>query len=143
MRYFFFLGIFLLSTLACLAQTSRERGFAPPAPLQDRFWEDYPQAERLHWEGTGTRYVARFSLNALQMQAHYDEDGTWAYTQVEVPPQRLPEKILDHYRAEFGAHPLLRASFHDEPGNSYFRLEIRREGAVRWLHYDDQGEFIP
>lgn len=143
MKYVFILGMLILSTLTSQAQGDNPRGFMPPPSIQDRFWDHFPDAEAVDWEGTESRYIARFSLNDLLMRAHYSLAGIWQYTDIEVPYARLPEAVRTHYEANFSSLPLLRARFHDETDNSYFHLEVSRNGVSRWLRYDDEGRFMP
>lgn len=145
MKSCYLLGILILATLLAQAQgeNGSPRSFMPPEAIQDRFWDHFPDADAPDWRATETQYVVRFVLNDMHMQAHYSQAGTWKYTDIDVPLDRLPERVRQHYQEHFPHYPLRHIRFHDEEGNSFFQLEVIRDGVTRFLRYDDEGRFIP
>lgn len=140
MQALFTCWIAIIFAIPVLAQ---DRDFRPPRDVVDRFQLDYPDALEVRWQIHSESYRVLFKDRNLNKNAIYTDKGEWLYTDMEVPLDLVPAKIMDHYRANYGRYPLVRADFHDEVGNNFFKLEINRQGYGRWLKYDADGNFIP
>lgn len=138
--------LFITATLCCClscALFAQTRGFEAPDDVQERFHKDFSEANTADWEMLpGKRYVAKFVLNGYKMRATYSQVGLWMYTDIAVTESDIPADAMTHYRSTYGNSRITKTGFHDEPGESYYYIEIFRNGARRKLHYRETGEFI-
>ena len=138
--------ILLTAILLCGLSWSlfgQSRGHEAPIDVQERFHKDFSDANSADWEMLpGKRYVAKFILNGYKMRATYSQVGIWLYTDIDVKEADIPADAMAHYQGTYGNSPITATGFHDEPGESYYFIEIFRNGAKRKLRYDEEGGFI-
>jgi hypothetical protein len=121
------------------------RGQSPqgiPEQVHNRFLQDFTEGHSPQWRKRGNYYEVAFLLNEYRMVATYSGTGTWMHTEIEIPVEKMPDRAMAHYREQYGSYPLVDTGYHDEEGERYYRIRILRDGVVRMLKYDDNGNFI-
>ena len=131
----------LLLCTTVLAQTPRGAVEFPNLITQS-FYSDFPDAQNIHQRKVGSLYAFRFVLNGFTQEAHYSGTGTWSFTEISVPENRMPPRSIEHCRSQYPGASILRTGYHDEEDNRFYHIEISLNGSTRQLRYDDDGNFI-
>jgi hypothetical protein len=113
-----------------------------PSVIKESFLKDFVNANSASWRKVDRYFAVSFVLDALRMEATYSGTGTWESTEISIPVGKMPEKVINHYRSQYGNYELVDTGYHDEVGNRFYRILIRKDGGTQMLKYDDNGIFI-
>lgn len=113
-----------------------------PEQVKKRYLQDFTEGRNPEWRKSNNYYEVAFQLDAYRMVATYSGTGTWMHTEIDIPREKMPKKAMNHYQENYGGYPLIDTGYHDEEGDRYYRIRIRRDGVIRTLKYDDNGNFI-
>ncbi len=113
-----------------------------PEPVKERYLQDFTEGRNAEWRKRNKYYEVAFQLNEYRMVATYSGTGMWVHTEIDIPVEKMPQRAMNHYQENYGSYPLIDTGYHDEEGDRYYRIRIRRDGVVRMLKYDDNGSFI-
>lgn len=136
-----FTTVFLLGG-SLWAQPPQSRGWGAPEEVTLHFEEDFPSAEQVNWTTINKTYEATFHLNGFVMKAIYTQLGVWRYTHINVPDDRMPKPAMAHCRQTYPGATIVTTGYHDDPEERYYLIDIRRNGQVVRLRYDDEGNFL-
>ena len=131
-----FLAVFSISLSA------QTRGQSPSNIVEEYFESDYPKAMSVVWNQKGNTYIVDFTSKGLSMRAKYSVSGTWIRTDVDIPENRIPAPAMNHYKSRYSKNPIISSGFVESPSTSYFTIDIRVNGQVKQLRYDQKGNFI-
>lgn len=132
----------ILGVSALVAQPAQSRGWGAPEEVTLNFEEDFPSAEQVDWNNVNKTYEATFHLNGFVMKATYTQLGVWRHTHITVPQDRMPPAALSHCESSYPAASIVATGYHDDPKERYYLIDIRRNGRMVRLRYDDDGKFL-
>ncbi|MEO1448140.1 MAG: hypothetical protein AAFV07_01365 [Bacteroidota bacterium] len=124
------------------SQPTSTRGWEAPDEVTLNFEEDFPSAEQVSWKSLDKTYEATFHLNGFVMKATYTQLGVWRYTNIIVPEDRMPPAAMAHCRQNYPGAQIVTTGYHDNPESRYYLIDIRRNGQIVRLRYDDDGKFL-
>lgn len=139
MKQLYLLLFLIIISISLSAQT---RGQSPSNIVEEYFEADYPKAMRVMWKQQGNTYIVDFTSKGLSMRAQYLVSGTWIRTDVDIPESRIPAAAMNHYKSRYAQNPIISSGFVESPSTSYFTIDIRLNGQVKELRYDQEGNFI-
>lgn len=67
----------------------------------DGFRHEFGNVENVDWYQTESSYVAKFSLNASKVTAHFDADGTLLATSRNISDNQLPNNVINRLIKKF------------------------------------------
>lgn len=138
-------GIFaLLMAFNFTSCDDDDDNITPDEVVVKAFEAKYPGATRVEWENKQGFKVVDFILDALEMEAWFDDKGTWYLTETDLPFASLPEAIRTAHAA--GKYATWRVDDVDklERTNTatVYVVEVEQGETEYDLYYAEDGTLI-
>lgn len=102
--------IFLLFVTAATIILAACRNTKAPVAVQQSFTKQFPGASSVKWEKEEGKYEASFTLNKLEMSAVFEENGTLADSETEIPVADLPGTIKIYVNTHYNGAVIKEAA---------------------------------
>lgn len=139
MKYIlFFLSLFfVLNTNAQLRKI--------PAEVTSNFKAQYPSADSVEWRDRLTGYSVNFIDEDIRHTAHYNNDGEWLSTDIEISYDELPELIRDSHSktryADWETGVVHKIELPDDELN--YRIQvIKNDLQKKNLYFNEKGRLV-
>lgn len=98
--------------------------------VRDAFRHEFGNIENVSWYQTEHSYVAKFSLNASKVTAHFDTDGNLLATSRNISDTQLPTRVITRLMKKYpdqAIHNIVEYVSEDDT-----RYVITLESATTW-----------
>jgi hypothetical protein len=115
-----------------------------PDGVMATFKEKFPTATKVNWEMENKGdYEAEFTFKEEEVSAHFDSQGNWIETEVEIKIDQLPYAILTAIKTDFEYFKIEEASKIENPNDGIcFEAEVKNGKEVFYLLYTPDGKLI-
>jgi hypothetical protein len=110
--------------------------------VQLAFDRVFAGAANVQWYETDNNYMARFTLRASKVTAHFDKDGTLIATSRIITDAELPLEVVSTLIRKFRDQKIHSIMEYVVDGNTYYAITL--ESATQWtvLRTNSIGEAI-
>ncbi|HEY8396806.1 MAG TPA: PepSY-like domain-containing protein [Flavihumibacter sp.] len=141
-QYILLTTIALISIVCCTSAQEIPKHQVPPIVMSS-FQKDFMSARDAEWKLDGELYKVEFELaNDADHEVWYDKSGKQVKHQEEIKPSRLPQKVLDLIRKEYGNYRIDEAKKITEGLKLSYAIELKSEKKELKLTVDSAGNLL-
>jgi hypothetical protein len=140
------IALMTLVSVVFLATAQEQKPKPKPHPMKvpqaakDNFAKMYPDVKKVHWEKEHKNFEAEFMKDNMRMEAAFNAQGNYLYTETPVKVADLPKGVSDYVSKNYPGKPIARAEKMTDASNTV-TYEAMIKG-VPDLVFDAQGNFL-
>lgn len=96
----------------------------------DAFKTEFAKAEDVSWYATPDKFVAKFTLNARKVTAHYDKEGTLLATSRYIDDADLPLNVISRLMQKYPDQKINNIVEYEADGNTTYVVTL--ESQTHW-----------
>ena len=112
--------------------------------IESAFMAKYPAATGVGWKMKDTYYVAGFWQNNQQREAWFSRDGSWHYTETDIPYNLLPEPVKAAFtQSEYSTWRIDDIDMVERNGmETVYVIEVEQNKQEYDLYYSPSGTLV-
>ncbi|WP_123864802.1 hypothetical protein [Chitinophaga barathri] len=132
--------LILLAAIVLTAATSFGRDIS--RKVQVAFAQEFAGAANVNWYEVDNNYMAKFTLNARKITAHFDKDGNLIATSRLISDVELPYDVITRLIRKYPDQKINNIVEYVVDGNTFYSIVL--EGETHWttLKSNTSGDII-
>ncbi|GAO41039.1 hypothetical protein FPE01S_01_00510 [Flavihumibacter petaseus NBRC 106054] len=115
-----------------------------PEKSKKHFFAKYPGATNVDWTNSVAWYTAKFTDKDGTREVHYKLDGTWDYTELDMPKASFPAPVQTSVEKSRYAGWEMKSTAYVEnrKAEKLYRVEWKKGIEKKYVYYDGTGREI-
>lgn len=116
-----------------------------PATAKENFAKQYPGATNVRWDNDIVNVNVRFDFEGAQMNAEYNNKGTWKHTFKDFSYDQLPGAVVDGFKkSKYAGRDVTEVKAVYLPGNvTQYRLRVEKNDVQKkFLYFNPEGRLL-
>jgi uncharacterized membrane protein YkoI len=130
--------ILLLAVFGPLA--SQAQSVTAPQIVLDQFAKDYPTAENVEWEKSGSAFEVEFNSDGDEMEVLYNAKAELIQSERTISNRELPDGVLDAFEAKYPNAAPKECSVIESGGLKHYEIEYLENGREIEVLMDESGK---
>ncbi len=113
-----------------------------PEKVKTAFENKFPGAGDVEWEQEKQGiWEVEFEIKDTDMEALFDNNGTWLKTETEIEIKELPEAVVNSAKKKFAGYEIYGAEIIETPEQTTYEVKIKNgSGEKMYVVFDKTGK---